>query len=118
MKESVFRTGGIVALALTVAPLLMAAEGNDIDGKAEFGEQKCLMCHGVAAEDLKPKARSEKMLGPDLSGFRSKMAFSKMAAFLRGEIQVDGAKHRKPFKGTDEELQAIIDWLGSLEIKQ
>ena len=26
-----------------------------------------------------------------------------------------GSTHSKPFKGTDEELQTILDWLGSLE---
>ena len=27
-------------------------------------------------------------------------------------------QHKKDFKGTDEELQAILDWLGSLEAQE
>ena len=115
MKKNLLTALTLAVVALAATSLLLAEEGGEINGRAAFDESKCVMCHGVAAEDLKAKAKSEKMLGPDLSGFKSDMEFAKMAAFMRGEIAIEGSKHKKPFKGTDEELQAIIDWLGSLE---
>jgi len=118
MKKATFIVLAMAALALSVAPGVFAEEGSKTEGRAAFDEHKCLMCHGVAAQDLKPKAKSEKMLGPDLSGFKSDVEFPKMVAYMRGESAIDGAKHKKPFKGTDEELQAIIDWLGSLEAQE
>jgi len=118
MKKATFAVVAIAALALSTAPLVLAEEDKKIEGRIAFDENKCLMCHGVAAEDLKPKAKSEKMLGPDLSGFKSETELPKTAAYMRGEIAIEGAKHKKPFKGTDEELQAIIDWLGSLEAQE
>ena len=117
MKTQVLSTLGVALLALAMVPLASAAGEPEIDGKAKFLEYKCLMCHGVAAEGLKAKAKVEKMKGPDLSGFKSEVEFARLASFLRGEIAVDGRKHTKPFKGSDEELQAIIDWLGSLEVQ-
>ena len=84
-------------------------------GEIKFGEHKCVMCHGVKAANLAPKTKSARMKGPDLSGFKTKLEMSELSSFVRGETPIDGSRHRKPFKGTDEELQAILDWLGSLE---
>jgi mono/diheme cytochrome c family protein len=115
MKRNLLTALTLAVIASTATPLLLAEDASEINGRAVFNESKCVMCHGVVAEDLKAMAKSEKMLGPDLSGFKSDMEFAKVAAFMRGEIALEGAKHKKPFKGTDEELQAILDWLGSLE---
>ena len=118
MKRAPLTALSLVALAVGVVPPLGAGDAVESKGRVAFDENKCVMCHGVTAEDLKPKAKSPKMLGPDLSGFTSEIEFPRMAAFLRGEETVKGARHRKPFKGTDEELQAILDWLGSLEVQE
>ena len=57
-------------------------------------------------------------MGPDLSGYTSDKDISEIAAYARKEAEIDGKQHKKEFKGTDEELQAIVDWLGSLEAQQ
>ena len=106
---------GAVALAATLLfqPASVAGEGTD--AKTLFVEtHKCQMCHGVPAADIEAKMKSEKMKGPDLGG-KIKVEFEKLAAYLRKAGELDGEEHNKEFKGTDEELQAIIDWLGSLE---
>lgn len=96
-----------------VAPATAVAE--ELDGKALFVEtHKCNMCHGVPAAEIESKTKSESMKGADLGG-KIEAEFDKLAAFMRNEAELDGAKHKKPFKGSDEELQAIVDWLGSLE---
>ncbi|MCP4200585.1 MAG: hypothetical protein GY769_01460 [bacterium] len=102
--------------ALVIAPTGVAAE--DMDGKALFTEtHKCNMCHAVPAADIEAKTTSEKMKGGDLGG-KVEGELAEIAAYVRKEADMDGKQHKKPFKGTDEELQAIIDWLGSLEAQE
>ncbi len=43
---------------------------------------------------------------------------AKLAAYVRKEGELDDKTHKKPFKGTGEELQVIVDWLGSLEAQE
>ena len=104
-----------VALALLLPP---AAAAEELDGKALFTDtHKCNMCHAVPAAEIEAKTKSEKMKGADLGGKLDK-EFEEIAAYVRKEGELDGKTHKKPFKGTDEELQAIIDWLGSLEAQE
>ncbi len=51
--------------------------------------------------------------GPEVEGFA--MPSIGKDPFAGG---FDTKSHSKPFKGTDEELQAIVDWLGSLEAQK
>jgi cytochrome c5 len=79
---------GLALVAGWSAPV--AAE--ELDGKELFlNVGKCNMCHGVPAAGMK---------------------------YLRKEAPLGESEHTKGFKGTDEELQAIIDWLGSLEAQE
>lgn len=41
-----------------------------------------------------------------------------MAAFARVESDLDGKKDLSTFRVSDEELQSILDWLGSLEAQK
>ena len=75
------------------------------------------MCHAAPAAGIEAKTKSEKMQGPDLGG-KFKADFAAIAAYVRKTGELDGKSHKKEFKGTDEELQAIIDWLGSLEAQE
>jgi len=109
---------GLAVLALLAALLIQpatAAEGEK-DAKTLFVEtHKCNMCHGVPAVGIEAKTKSESMKGPELGG-KVKGDFAKIAAYMRKETE--DKKHKKEFKGTDEELQTILDWLGSLEAQE
>ena len=109
--------GGLIVLAA----LLILAAGSGaraeeaLDGKTLFTEtHKCNMCHAVPAAGIEAKTKSDKMKGPDLGG-KMEADFEQLAAYVRKAGELEGKSHKKEFKGTDEELQAIIDWLGSLE---
>lgn len=103
---------GLVSAALALA---LAAPLAAVDGQTLFVETyKCNQCHSVPAAGIEAKIKSEKMQGPDLGG-KLGMEAAKIGEFVRQKIEVDGNKHKKEFKGSDEELQAILDWLGSLE---
>ena len=102
----------VSVLVLGFAAPMGAAAG---DGKAAFTGAKCEMCHSVSAADIAAKVKSGKMKGPDLSGFKSDDMAATVAYIMQKAAGEGGKKHLKGFKGTDEELQTILDWLGSLE---
>lgn len=91
------------------APLL-----DDEKGKAVFLEQSCDRCHAVPAAGLLAKPKTEEDHGPALNNLGAQYNVKKLRRFFkRPEVEDDraGAPHTKPFKGTDEELQALVDWL-------
>ncbi len=106
---------GLVALALVgplAGPTAVPAE-EPPDGLALFTGQKCHMCHSVPEADLIAMAKSKKMRGPDLPAeFREP---DWIVGFLKREVQLNGKDHKKEFKGTEEELQAITAWLVELK---
>jgi len=103
---------GLITLALLgpVAGSTVAVAG---DGMAAFTAQKCNMCHSVPQAEIVAKVQSEKLKGPDLPAESRESDW--IAGFLKREVQLNGSDHKKEFKGTDEELQAISAWL--IELK-
>ena len=99
---------GVVALAL-IGPAAVAAA----DGKAVFTAQKCNMCHSVAQAELTATMKSEKMKGPDLPAESHDSKW--LVSYLKREVQLNDKDHKKEFKGTDEEAQAIAAWLVELK---
>jgi hypothetical protein len=67
----------------------------------------------VAAAGIEAKAKSEKLKGPDLGGVTERHEREWIGKYVRKQIDFNGEAHKKEFKGTDEELAALIDWLGS-----
>ena len=119
MRISRLATLAALALFALLAVLLIqpATAAEEMDGQALFVDTyKCNMCHAVPAAEIEAKMKSEKMQGPELGG-KVEVDFEKLAAYLRKQGDLDGEEHNKEFKGSDEELQAIVDWLGSLEAK-
>lgn len=123
MKRLLTLSTFVLAVVLTASlavPLSTMAEEEtgDLDGKTLFTDtHKCDMCHAVPAAEIVAKTKNEKMKGGDLGG-KIEGDFEAIAAYVRKEAELDGKKHKKPFKGTDEELQAIIDWLATLEAQE
>ena len=110
----------VLAAALVAVSLLAppATTAEELDAKALFTDtHKCNMCHSVPAAEIAAKTKSEKMKGPELGG-KIEGDFETIAAYVRKAGELDGKNHKKEFKGTDEELQTIIDWLGSLEAQE
>ncbi len=108
--------GPTAALAFALLVPAGAPAEEQADGRQVFLDAKCNLCHAVPAVDIPAKTKSEKLKGPDLGGpLPDGFTFADLAAYLRKETDRDGVEHKKEFKGTDEELQTIVDWLGSLE---
>lgn len=103
-KGMIFAAGLVMVLAAVGA---VAGEGDAPAGQVAFETLKCNMCHSVSTAGV--EAKSEKMFKGDLVDLDYEAEW--LAQYIQQEIEVDGEPHKKEFKGTDEELQAIVDWL-------
>ena len=102
---------GLAVLALAAVSATAEEEMAPSPGHAAFETLKCNMCHSVSTAGIESKTKSEKMFGGDLVGLGEEWDAAKLATYLNQELEVDGEKHKKEFKGSDEELQALVDWL-------
>jgi mono/diheme cytochrome c family protein len=126
----------IIALAVSVFCVLLAApaladEAKKADvkkpvmpaGQKVFTESKCQMCHTVytagvgepPAEDAKQEDEEETAGPPDLSLTGAGKTAEWMSLFLQKKETLHDKKHMKMFKGSDEELTALVDWLLTLK---
>jgi len=107
----------LVLLTVTgvlLASMMAAAQGAP-DGKTLFVENKCNMCHSIDSQGIEKKLKSGK--GKDLSTVGTDRDPAWLQKWLKKEIDLDGKKHEKSFKGTDAELDTLIKWLGTLKKK-
>jgi mono/diheme cytochrome c family protein len=84
-----------------------------IDGKKLFVDQKCSTCHTVAKAEITSKKKD----AADLSELNTERNSDFWTKYLKKEEKLDGDAHKTSFKGTDEELKALINWLESLNEK-
>lgn len=117
------RTGQVfgAALLLVATPFAVAlffsanaapaAAAAAPDGKAIFLAQKCNLCHSVSAAGIERQTKSEKVAGPDLTTATAKHDKAFLEKFLTKQETIDGKKHGKEWKGTTQDLDAVIDWL-------
>ena len=109
---------GLILLGLMFCPQAAAEEdvGKEHVGKQTFLAQKCEVCHSVSSQGIAHTSKVAKLVGPDLDDVADRREVSWMTRYVKREqVGDNGKKHAKPFKGTDEELQTILDWLVSLK---
>lgn len=82
------------------------------DGKAVFTEQKCDMCHSVNSLGL---ASKKKTGAYDLSNVAADGNAELFAKYLKKDAEIKGKKHPAQFKGSDEDLKIISEWLATLK---
>jgi cytochrome c5 len=99
----------ILVIAAVIGISLTAA--GELDGKRLFHSNKCSMCHSVSSANIKAKITTGKSAGGDLTDVSKKHKGNWILNFLRGEETLNDQPHLQKFKGTDEELQALVDWL-------
>jgi cytochrome c2 len=85
-----------------------AQEADQIEaGKKVYSEMKCTMCHKIEGVGGK--------IGPDLSGVGSRKDAAWIKGFLKDPKSVIPGTKQPPFKGTDEQLEALVAYLLSLK---
>jgi mono/diheme cytochrome c family protein len=107
------RTIPLLAAAFTLT-LAGSAFAQDAGQKA-FTDANCNRCHDVESKDISATISSEKMKGPDLSKIGAEKDAEWITQFVKKEVQLDGKNHRMAWKGSDEDLKTIADWLASLK---
>jgi mono/diheme cytochrome c family protein len=100
---------GVGLLASLATPPTVSAQ-ETLDGKQLFLREKCNLCHAVGKAGIAATVKSEKMQGPDLSKVTDRKP-ALLTDYLRQKTEIDGTKHKKAFKGSDEELGALVSWL-------
>lgn len=100
-------------LPSTPEPATPATTEADAAGKEVFLAQRCGTCHSVSTAGIKAKVASGATAGGDLAGVGKRRDRTAIGAIVRQEEPVDGKKHPKRFTGSQQELDALIDWLQS-----
>jgi len=110
--------GRVLVAVLTVLAMGLASNALGADevpaGQTAFLENKCNTCHSVDSAEIAKK--SEKMKGSDLSNAGAEVKSAEwLKGFLLKKEELNDKKHKKTWKGTDEQLDAIVKWVMSLK---
>lgn len=109
----------LLVLGVSLAPAVPAAEAGAETAPSDvpevFTAGRCNLCHSIESHGVDRRSKSEKTKGPDLSDVGSRHSAEWMASWLRQEETLDGETHEREYKGSDEELKALVDWLATLK---
>lgn len=111
MRSSFHPATLVLALGLLGASHSSAAEPTPDPAAELFQTLKCQLCHAVPAAGIEAKAKSAKVRGADLGTAANQLDAEQMTAFLQQQSAIDDQQHKKEFKGTDEELATLVEWL-------
>jgi len=81
------------------------------DGKQIFLDSKCNKCHTVTSINI----TSKKDDAVDLSEAGSAGDVQFLKSYLLKEADINDKSHKTKFKGTEEELNTLVEWLSSLK---
>jgi len=100
---------------MSAAPAAAAGEAAKT-GKEIFTAQKCNTCHSIDSQSIARTSTSDKMKGPDLSDIGKGHDAAWLTKWMKKEVAAeDGKKHMPTFKGTDDELKTLTEWLSTLK---
>ena len=103
----------ISALVLAATGALAQADSALIaKGETTFADKRCVPCHAIKGKGgtVGPLAR-----GPDLSTVGAQRDAQWLEAFMKDPKAVNPKAKMMAFKGTEEELEALMAYLGSLK---
>jgi len=92
--------------------VVKAQQTEEPKGKLLFKENKCITCHAVESQGFVKKGKSS---APDLSDVGNSLKPEFMTKYLKKEEKLNDAKHMGNFKGSQDELKVLVDWLSSLK---
>ena len=81
-------------------------------GETTFADKRCVLCHAIKGKGgtVGPLAR-----GPDLNTVGAQRDAQWLKAFMKDPKAVNPKAKMMAFKGTEEELEALMAYLGSLK---
>lgn len=111
MKSIIGYLSIIVAIVALYGFAFTISYNDDPVGKKIFIDNKCNMCHTVKSAGIE----SKKSDASDLSNFGAEMKKEDMIKYLKKEMKLKDKNHVTAFKGTDEELAKLVEWLSTLK---
>lgn len=119
MRRILGSVGLVVVAGMFVAATNVHNGATTDDGKSIFLANKCNSCHSIDAlgihRTIEPKAGER--IPSDLSGTGLKHGAEWFEKWLKKEVELDGAKHLKKFKGSDGDLDILTNWLATMKTK-
>lgn len=104
-----------LALVITIVALYGFAyafnSNPEGDGKKIFTDSRCNMCHTVKSQGIE----SKKSDAVDLSTVGKDKTAEFLNKYLKKEAKMNDKDHKATFKGNDEDLKVLIDWLLTLK---
>ena len=111
MKNILIYVGLIMAIVALYGFAFTIANSGDDDGKKVFVDSKCNMCHTVKSAGIE----SKKSDATDLSTVGKDKTSEFLMKYLKKETKVNDKDHKASFKGSDDELKKLVDWLLTLK---
>lgn len=83
-------------------------------GKKLFVENKCNMCHTVKSVGIE----SKKSDATDIKALEEDKNAEFWMKYLMKKEKLNGKDHKTAFKGSEEDLKKIVDWLLTLKAEE
>lgn len=111
MKSIIVYLSIIVAIVALYGFAFTISYNDDPSGKKIFVDNKCNMCHIIKSAGIE----SKKSDATDLSNVGAEMKKDDMIKYLKKEMKLNDKVHKTAFKGSDEELTKLVEWLSTLK---
>jgi len=111
MKNVLIYLGLIVTIVALYGFAYTIADQKSDDGKKIFVDNKCQMCHTVKSAGIE----SKKSDASDLSAVGKDKTAEFLTKYLKKEAKLNDKDHKSSFKGSDEDLKVLVDWLLTLK---
>lgn len=111
MKDTLLFIIFISAIVALFAFAFSFSQHQKLDGKQIFIDSKCDNCHTVVSMEITSKKES----AVDLSNAASAGKAESLKSYLLKKSKINDNNHKLKFKGTDEELNALVNWLLTLK---
>lgn len=111
MKNIIAYLGVIIVIVALYGFAFTISSNDDPQGKKIFVDQKCNMCHTVKSVGIE----SKKSDATDLSNVGAEMKSEDMIKYLKKEMKLNNKDHKTAFKGSDEDLKKLVEWLSTLK---
>jgi hypothetical protein len=107
MKNTILFILFISAIVVLFAFAFSFSQEMEPDGKQIFLDNKCNSCHTVTSMGI----TSKKTDTFDLSNAGSVGDAKLLKSYLLKESKINDKEHKLKFKGSDEELDVLVNWL-------
>lgn len=111
MKNILIYLGLVVTIVALYGFAFTIADDKSDDGKKVFVDNKCNMCHTVTVAGIE----SKKSDASDLSVVGKDRTVEFLTKYLKKEAKLNDKDHKSSFKGTDEDLTKLVEWLSTLK---